>query len=261
MDIKPEIGVYLNQTDPARTGYLEDLAKRLELPTFDDLTATSYSFILTLQNGRLELQKAGATKSSPLFVDFLSGPSYYRFVHDQTIKQPLARAVGIRRGYRPRVLDGTAGFGQDGFVIASLGCTVAMVERSPVIWALLENGVSRACYDDRLRQVFSRRVSLHRGDSCAFIEAAGVDFDTIYLDPMYPATTGSALNKQKMRLLRELVGSDADASPLLDMALRHAARRVTVKRPVKAEPLSGRKPSFSVSSKSSRYDVYLTPYL
>lgn len=260
MDIKPEIGVCLNHADPGQVRHLENLARHLKLPIFSD-PAASYSFILTLNNGRLELQKAGPARSSPLFVDFLSGPGYYRFVHNRTINQPLARAVGIKSGYRPHVLDATAGFGQDGFVLASLGCTVTMIERSPIIWALLEDGVSRAGHDDRLRQIFSQRISLHLGDSREFIEATDANFETIYLDPMYPASTRSPLNKQKMRLLREVVGSDTDASPLLEAALHRAARRVTVKRPAKAEALTAREPSFSISARSSRYDVYLTPYL
>jgi len=36
---------------------------------------------------------------------------------------------------------------------------------------------------------------------------------------------------------------------------------VVVKRPARAEALAGLKPSFSNTTKSGRYDIYLMPYL
>lgn len=56
----------------------------------------------------------------------------------------IAKAVGVQPGIRPRVLDATAGLGRDGFVLASLGCEVTLVERQPLIAALLEDGLERA---------------------------------------------------------------------------------------------------------------------
>ena len=85
--------------------------------------------------------------------------------------------------------------------------------------------------------------------------------DTVLLDPMYPFTPRSALNKQRMRTLRELVGNDSDTSELLTAALNRAHKRVAVKRPARAATLDQRKPTFSINSKRSRYDVYLVPYL
>ena len=39
------------------------------------------------------------------------------------------RAVGLKGGGTPAVLDATAGLGADAFVLASLGCAVRLVER------------------------------------------------------------------------------------------------------------------------------------
>ena len=78
---------------------------------------------------------------------------------------------------------------------------------------------------------------------------------------MYPSVPKSPLSKLKMRTLRELVGDDSDGSKLLAAALGCAHQRVAVKRPTKADPLGGLAPSYVINSKSSRYDVYLTPYL
>ena len=58
-----------------------------------------------------------------------------------------------------------------------------------------------------------------------------------------------------MRLFRMLVGADDDASDLLQAALRCAKKRVVVKRPRNAPTLGGTKPSASVQSKNTRYDL------
>lgn len=260
MDIKPQIGVRLDVTTPDESLYLKKLAALIGLPLVDD-SSPRFSHFLTLRDSVLEVHTETAGRKAVLSVNFLSGPVYYRFINDRTIKQPLAKAVGVKRGYRPIVMDATAGFGEDSFVLASLGCRVIMVERSPLIWALLADGIARCQKNEQVHRIFDQRVTLRLDDSISFLDATDQDFDVVYLDPMYPASTGSALNKQRMRLLRDLVGDDADVSELLTAALARALKRVTVKRPLRAEHLDERKPSFSITAKSSRYDIYLTPYL
>lgn len=260
MDIKPQIAVLKDSATTETTSKLIDLARRLNLPLID-AADENFSHILTIRGTRLELHTLTRPKIHPLSVDFLSGPAYYRFIHDRRINQPLARAAGIKRGYRPSLLDGTAGFGEDGFVLASLGCMVTMIERSPVIWALLADAISRSRENKAIETIFDRQVTLKLADTIDYLSSTADIYDTVFLDPMYPSTPGSPLNKQKMRTLRELVGDDRDGSKLLTAALQGARKRVAVKRPIRATPLDDRKPSFTITAKSSRYDVYLTPYL
>ena len=78
----------------------------------------------------------------------------------------------------------------------------------------------------------------------------------IYLDPMYPASNKSALNKKSMRILRQLVGNDDDAATLLDISLLRAKYRVVVKRPRHATTLNEQEPDIVYRGKSSRFDVY-----
>ena len=259
MDIKPQIAVLKDCTTTETTAELKDLARRLDLPLLDALDPR-FSHLLTLRNARLELHSIGV-KRSPLSVDFLSGPAYYRFLHDRRIGQPLAKAVGIKRGYRPTVLDGTAGFGEDGFVLASLGCKVTMIERSPVVWALLADAIARTAENQTIGTIFARHVILKLADTVVYLSTCDDIYDSVFLDPMYPSTPKSSLNKQRMRMLRELVGDDQDGPELLTAALQVARTRVAVKRPIRSASLDGRKPSFTIAGKSSRYDIYLTPYL
>nr|VUD25346.1 methyltransferase [Salmonella sp. NCTC 7297] len=54
----------------------------------------------------------------------------------------MAKAVGIKGDYLPDVVDATAGLGRDAFVLASVGCRVRMLERNPVVAALLDDGLT-----------------------------------------------------------------------------------------------------------------------
>ncbi|MDR3630782.1 MAG: class I SAM-dependent methyltransferase [Desulfocapsaceae bacterium] len=236
------------------------LAESLHLP-FQENTACWQGQSLTFTENRLELRQgpdSGRELQGPLFVDFLSGRNSFRRLHNCTIKQPLARAVGIKGGFRPSVVDGTAGLGQDGFVLACLGCTVTMVERSPVLGALLNDGLQRALEDPTVGALLKKRIRLFCGDTRIILETLFDKPYTIYLDPMYPKRTASALNKKEMRIIRGLVGEDQDSASLLASALRWAGNRVVVKRPSKAPPLSELPPSHEIHMKNNRFDVYLT---
>ena len=260
MDCSATVSIRFDSDDEGIKTDLARLADQLGLPAPARETGDC-DYLLTMNGERLELHRNDpkVSRKTRLYVDFLSGPSYYRYVNNRTIKQPLARAVGIRQGYRPILLDATAGFGEDSFVLAALGCSVTMLERSPIIWALLENGIKRCRSHPEIGAIFSRRVRLSRTEARQFLADCKQPFDTIYLDPMYPHRTKSSLNRQNMRVLRELAGDDSDSGQLLDAALTHARKRVTVKRPARAESLGGVEPSFSIAARSSRYDIYLIP--
>src|SRR5436190_24267612 len=81
--------------------------------------------------------------------------------------------------------------------------------------------------------------------------------EIIYLDPMFPERKKSAAVKKEMVLLQQLVGDDLDADALFHLALTCANNRVVVKRPRLAEPIAGIRPNFSITGKSSRFDIYL----
>ncbi|PID77176.1 MAG: rRNA methyltransferase [Deltaproteobacteria bacterium] len=192
-----------------------------------------------------------------LTVDFTSGKAAYRLVKNTTIKQPLARAAGIKGGFRPDIIDVTAGLGQDAFVLASLGCRVIMLERSPVLYHLLENGLHLAGQDPKTSEIVNK-ISLIKGDSLKILPDLPRP-QTIYMDPMYPPNMGSALNKIEMRVIRELAGADQDAGDLLEISIKTAINRVAVKRPKRAKPIeAGFNPAHSIKLKNSRYDVYLS---
>jgi len=74
---------------------------------------------------------------------------------------------------------------------------------------------------------------------------------------MYPERKKSALVKKDMQILHKLIGGSEDEEDLLGTALRYAKRRVVVKRPLHAEQIAGIKPTMEISSKKTRFDVYV----
>ncbi len=236
------------------------LAQKLQLPIVD-LTSTSHHFLLIYGIKRLELKQVVSASSplpGPVFAEFLDGRLGFRRKHGGGKKQNIARAVGIKGGFRPTVIDATAGLGRDGFVLACLGCKVHMIERSPIIASLLQDGLQRASTDPETDAHILPNIQMTVADSLQAIDAIQAESkaDTIYLDPMYPHRSKSSLVKKEMRYLRAIVGADHDGKELLAAALRCPVNRIVVKRPRLAESISGPQPSTVIVGKSSRYDIY-----
>lgn len=226
-------------------------ALRLALPVDGEA-----EFALQLGAEGLQLAELGPQAPGPVRVDFVEGAVAHRRLFGGGSGQMIAKAVGVQSGVRPVVLDATAGLGRDAFVLASLGCQMTLIERQPIIAALLEDGLERALQDAEVAPIV-RQMRLLCGNAIELMSQwQGEPPQVIYLDPMFPHRDKSALVKKEMRLFRPLVGDDMDAPALLEAALALASHRVVVKRPRKAPIIEGGKPSYALEGKSSRYDIY-----
>ena len=245
---------------PADLAAAVALATDLALPLAADLVIPP-THLLILTEQRLELRQLGADAPGPVYVDFIVGTAAHRRQFGGGRGQPLARAVGLKGGALPTVIDATAGLGQDAFVLASLGCRVQLVERSPIITALLRDGLQRAAQDPEIGSWVRERLSLCQADGREYLRSLREDQrpEVVYLDPMYPHRRKTALAGKEMRLLRQLVGDDHDAPELLAAALTGARRRVVVKRPRHAPALIGSPPDAQIVAPHTRFDLYLIP--
>jgi 16S rRNA (guanine1516-N2)-methyltransferase len=216
-------------------------------------------YVLFLTDTRLELRSRRDARSGAIFVDWAGGAAAHRRLYGGGRGQPLARAVRLKAGARPSVLDATAGLGRDAFVLACLGCRVTLMERHPAVAALLQDGYRRACLDPEIGALVRANMEVRHGD--ALQRLPGMEEterpDVVYLDPMYPERRKSSLVKKEMRALQELLGKDPDAGALLPAALAAARQRVVVKRPMGADPLNQQPPTLSIKGKHHRYDVYI----
>lgn len=235
------------------------MATRLALPLATEQLPVPATHWLVLTSERLELREIGAGAPGPIYVDFTSGAADHRRRFGGGRQQPLARAIGLKGAPAPTVIDPTAGLGQDAFVLAYLGCQVRLVERSPVIAALLRDGLRRAGQNPDIGRMIMERLSLHHGNGRDYLRELHESQwpDVIYLDPMYPHRRKTALASKEMRLLRAVVGDDCDAPELLAVALTRVRRRVVVKRPRLAPALSGPAPDAQIIAPNTRFDLYL----
>ncbi len=263
----PRIAVVCGVSDARVRASARSLADELGLPMLDQPAAAAVAFELLLVAGaqRLELREAFSKTSAtgptpatgPIYVDFVGGRLGHRARSIGHQRQLIARAIGSCEG-PITVVDATAGLSRDAFVLACLGCTVLAVERSPVLGALVRDGLTRAGqrHDERLDAIL-RRMTLVVADSrevLAKMRGSSAP-DIVYLDPIYPRRTKSALAKKESRICRRLVGDDPDAGELLAIASSVARRRVVVKRHPQAPPLAPC-PTWQVIGTRVRFDVY-----
>ncbi|MFZ7233879.1 class I SAM-dependent methyltransferase [Avibacterium avium] len=217
------------------------------------------ALVQTEQNGieRLELRKLDEPKLGAVYVDFVSGAMAHRRKFGGGRGEAIAKAVGIKKDYLPSVIDATAGLGRDAFVLAAIGCQVRLVERHPVVYLLLQDGLQRAYQDAEIGAMMQQNMQLLPVKQIDELAQQGTKADVVYLDPMYPHKAKSALVKKEMRVFQHLVGADEDADQLLAPALQIAQKRVVVKRPDYAQFLAEKAPHFSRETKNHRFDIYL----
>lgn len=251
-------GISLLCEDPQGMERAQALANDLGLPLRTQ-AAEDEAYALVLTPERLELRPLGQAASGPVSIDWLAGRARHRRLYGGGRGQPLARALGLKPGTTPRIIDATAGLGRDAFVLAHLGCKVRMLERSPLLAALLEDALQRAAQDPDIGPWIHKRLELIQTDAIGYLNTLTPEArpEAVYLDPMYPKRGKAALVKKEMQTLQTLIGPDTDSAALLQAALRAALKRVAVKRPIKAPPLEGPKPDAVIKGKTTRYDVYL----
>jgi 16S rRNA (guanine1516-N2)-methyltransferase len=230
----------------------EQLASQLAL-TLQPADAKLNQLWLSEQGLALNMPALG----KPFCIDFSSGKYDHRRKFGGGRGQPLAKAVGLKQGQNPSVIDATAGFARDAFVLASLGCTVTMLEQNAIMAALLADALSRATQNADIADI-AARMQIHHSNAIAFLTENSITADVVYMDPMYPTREKSALVKKDMQLLHQLAGADTEGAELLAIARQKAGKRVVVKRPKGAEFVGEQKPSVSIQSKNTRFDIYPT---
>lgn len=245
--------------DKVDTEQAKRIAKKWNFQYLGDVAAASkqsqLAFLLQVNYQTLELCKLDEPKLGAIKVDFVEGAVAHRRKFGGGRGQDIAKAVGLKHGFTPHVLDATAGLGRDAFVLASLGCKLTLMERMPVVAALLNDGIERAKLNNEVSDIANNMQLIH-GSSIEQMDLANGP-DVVYLDPMFPHREKSAAVKKEMRIFQSLVGEDLDADSLLEPALALAKYRVVVKRPSYAPPLADKKPSMSINMKKNRFDVYV----
>lgn len=185
---------------------------------------------------------------APLYADFNSKVTSRR--------REAGKAQGLIRACRPckglRIVDATAGWGRDAALLAHFGAEVVMVERHPIMAALLADALKRLHHSNHE----ALRLSLVCTDAVSYLQSLAPTAypDVVYIDPMHPERQKSALVKKDMQVLQRLIGMDEDAQTVLQQALCFTRQRVVVKWPQHLPPLGS--PNHSIHGKTVRFDIY-----
>ena len=188
---------------------------------------------------------------------FIEGPILHRLKYGKGRGQNLAKAVGMKSNKNRNIIDATAGLGYDSFILASLGAKVTLIERSQKMYELLQNGINEGIsFGGEIEKIINR-MELLFGDSKDILPK--LTPEVIMIDTMYKERKKTALVKNNMRLVREIVGPDTDYIELLEVALNCAKNRVVLKQPRYAEPIKDiKKCSHQIIGKTIRYDIFMT---
>jgi 16S rRNA (guanine1516-N2)-methyltransferase len=242
--------------DNAKQQQAKALATQSGLPLLGE-RSDDFDLQLCFDDDYVELYDTALNTS--IHVDFVEGALAHRQQFGGGRGQAIARAIGLKHGNTPSVLDITAGLARDAFVLACMGCKITLVEQSLVLYTLIDDGIRRGLANPASAEVLKNFMNLVYADSVLCMEHMDRETrpDVIYIDPMYPERKKSALVKKDMQILQHLLGKDENAEALLKTALECAGKRVVVKRPIHADTVGDIKPSTSISSKKTRYDVYL----
>ncbi|MCA9252457.1 MAG: class I SAM-dependent methyltransferase [Phycisphaerae bacterium] len=252
----PTPDLYCESTSADRVAFAKTLTASLQSRLVDDISNRD-DVVLAITDTRLELRSCGKGAPGPVYVDFVGGSLGF----SRTVNRfgQMFKAVGFKSQTEPpTILDVTAGLCHDAYLLACQGCRVTAVERSPVLFAMIDDGLNRAiAADPELATIIRGRLEVIHADALdvlSKIDDANRP-DVVYMDPMFPHRTKSALVKKEMRVLRSIVGDDEDAADLL-LPARHAAqKRVVVKR-MRHAPELAPNPMICFEGKTTRFDVY-----
>ena len=182
-----------------------------------------------------------ANDGQVFWLDFLSKKALSQ-------KQPLAKAVGFK-GKPLNILDITAGWAKEAFLLSKAGCHVTAVESNPFVFHFVQ------------KSLLQKRISL---TNLQFALDNSLNYlkniketekpDVIYMDPMF-GNKKKSLSQKSLVILKKIVGETKDKDLLFKYSLRKAKKRVVIKRH-RLDPPFKRKPLCTFKSRSICYDVF-----
>jgi len=284
--------IFIQALDDSCYSDAELLSKKLNLPLinknhdFSKYTVDSYN-ILQLSKEKLKLCYFMKGKNKFGFSVFFPVTSYYTDFdlynkNSLTNKNPLIRSMIsdyklnnnnnniddlILLLKQKTIVDGTAGLGVDSFLLAKFGCKVLLIEKNPIVYALLEDGFNRINKTDNneMKEIINNMKLLENMDCCDYfnnINHTQQDKpDIIYLDPLIHTKNKRQLltqGKKYKHLPRVITGSPNkhDQKILIDLARQTVNDKVIVKKPYFAE-LDTDISIQPIKSRHWRCDIYL----
>lgn len=171
------------------------------LLTAVESAAEAYESVeLVVERDTIAVKVADHIAKKPFSVDFsIYRHRLHRIQHNQWEGEFLLQLIGKQERYQ--IVDATAGFGRDSFLLAAAGHRIIAHEANPLIALLLYAGLSKHYADDRVNKACQHitLVASHAQDSeLLSIVNETVDETTIcYLDPMFHTDKTLSLKNEK----------------------------------------------------------------
>lgn len=241
-------------TDPDRASQARKLADKYELPLLDKTQGQLFNGLMLVLGERIQLHNPQI--GAPLEINFNSPAVLNRLTASS--KQPISRACGLHKTRELKILDCTAGMGQDMLTLAAASAKVTPVEQQEFIHLLLLDAFQQKNDSALLQKALANCELPALGDAYRFLqEHPNANWDVIYLDPMFSGYKRKALPKKAMQLFSDICGESQEPEALFTLALGRATRRVVVKRGALAPYMAGLEPDHQIKGKSLRFDVYM----
>ena len=249
--------LYVFASSPDDLPLAQRLAARLDTTVRDAAPDCDGGFLVEVQQGVIRARQ-NTPGSAPVTVEFTRGRNAHRQRFGGGINQHLCRAVGLNKHPGLHIVDANGGFARDAFVMASFGARVTLLEQSTLLCEMIRHALkcAEAEADGDVAEIAARMKVVNTDSVDYLMQLPALATDVIYLDPMFPERRKSAAVKKDMQLLHALAGPDTSAAQLLTVSLNKARRRVVVKRPVHADPISSERLTGEVRATHTRYDIY-----
>jgi len=198
------------------------------------------SLELNIVNNKIELINYNYKKKVKIAVDFINK-------ENKDFKK-----IFKKKG--AKILDCTAGFGRDSFILARYGFSVTMIEKSPITILLLKNGIRKIAHKFKIND----RLNLLYGDSYEYLRLSNELYDYIYIDFMFNKFKNSSLSSKNDEALKLITNDRENRVRLLDIAKDKCKYRVVVKNHKHLPSIDNINPDYQVKTKLLRYDIFLT---
>ena len=144
------------------------------------------------------------------------------------------------------LLDCTAGYGRDSYVLRLMGFNVTMIENSPVMSLLL---------NDALKKLKLLNFTMYHGNSYDYLNHSKENYDYIYIDFMFDKLKKNSLSSKNDETLKLVSFQENNKNDLIRLAIKKSNSRVVVKEP-KHSLSDILKPEYTIKTKLLNFNIY-----
>ena len=199
---------------------------------------------INFNKDRIELINASYKEAVSISIDFLDEAI------NNKIKSRLSGKKDVFSKLFPiknsTLLDCTAGYGRDSYVLRSMGFNITMIENSPVMSLLL---------NDALKKLKLSNFKMYHGNSYDYLNHSEKYYDYIYIDFMFDKLKKNSLSSKNDETLKLISFQENNKNNLIRLAIKKANSRVVVKEP-KYSLSNILKPEYTIKTKLLNFNIY-----